>query len=87
MFFQTVMPAVTIFVSSMVGIFTGAFVTERMFSIPGIGFYYINSINQRDYTMVLGTTVFYAVLFVVMQMLLDIIYTLIDPRIRVSSDK
>lgn len=84
---NSLMPAVTIFVSSMVGIFTGAFVTERMFSIPGIGFYYIDSINQRDYTMVMGTTVFYAVLFIVMQMLLDIIYTLIDPRIRVSGDK
>ena len=81
------MPAVTIFVSSVVGIFTGAFITERMFSIPGIGFYYIDSINQRDYTMVMGTTVFYAVLFIVMQMVLDIIYTLIDPRIRVSGDK
>ena len=81
------MPAVTIFVSSMVGIFTGAFITEQMFSIPGIGFYYITSINQRDYTMVMGTTVFYAVLFIVMQMVLDIIYTLIDPRIRVAGGK
>ena len=84
---NSLMPAVTIFVSSVVGIFTGAFITERMFSIPGIGFYYIDSINQRDYTMVMGTTVFYAVLFIVMQMVLDIIYTLIDPRIRVSGDK
>lgn len=84
---NSLMPAVTIFVSSMVGIFTGAFITEQMFSIPGIGFYYITSINQRDYTMVMGTTVFYAVLFIVMQMVLDIVYTLIDPRIRVSGDK
>lgn len=84
---NSLMPAVTIFVSSVVGIFTGAFVTERMFSIPGIGFYYIDSIHNRDYTMVLGTTVFYAVLFIVMQMVLDVIYTIIDPRIRVSSDK
>ena len=84
---NSLMPAVTIFVSSMVGIFTGAFITEQMFSIPGIGFYYITSINQRDYTMVMGTTVFYAVLFIVMQMVLDIIYTLIDPRIRVGGGK
>lgn len=84
---NSLMPAVTIFVSSVVGVFTGAFITERMFSIPGIGYYFIDSINSRDYTMTLGTTVFYAVLFIVMQMVLDIIYTLIDPRIRISGDK
>lgn len=77
-------PAVTIFASSVVGVFTGAFLSERMFAIPGIGFYYVSSINNNDYTMVLGTTVFYAILFIVMQLLLDIIYTLIDPRVRVK---
>lgn len=84
---NSLMPAVTIFAGSVVGVFTGAFVTERMFSIPGIGFYYISSINNYDYTMILGTTVFYAVLFVVMQLVLDIVYTLIDPRIRVGGGK
>ncbi|MGN0664602.1 MAG: ABC transporter permease [Negativibacillus sp.] len=84
---NSLMPSVTIFAGSVVGVFTGAFVTERMFAIPGIGFYYISSINNNDYTMVLGTTVFYAVLFIVMQLVLDIVYTLIDPRIRVSGKK
>ena len=84
---NSLMPAVTIFAGSVVGVFTGAFVTERMFAIPGIGFYYISSINNYDYTMILGTTVFYAVLFVVMQLILDIVYTLIDPRIRVGGGK
>lgn len=84
---NSLMPAITIFAGSVVGVFTGAFVTERMFAIPGIGFYYISSINSYDYTMILGTTVFYAVLFVVMQLILDIVYTLIDPRIRVGGGK
>ena len=84
---NSLMPAVTIFAGSVVGVFTGAFITERMFAIPGIGFYYISSINNYDYTMILGTTVFYAILFVVMQLVLDIVYTLIDPRIRVSGKK
>ena len=84
---NSLMPAVTIFAGSVVGVFTGAFVTERMFAIPGIGFYYISSINNYDYTMILGTTVFYAVLFVAMQLVLDIEYTLIDPRIRVGGKK
>ena len=84
---NSLMPAITIFAGSVVGVFTGAFVTERMFAIPGIGFYYISSINNYDYTMILGTTVFYAILFVVMQLVLDIVYTLIDPRIRVGGGK
>ena len=84
---NSLLPAVTIFSSSVVGVFTGAFVTERMFSIPGIGFYYVSSINNNDYSMVLGTTVFYAVLFIVMQLVVDFVYMILDPRIRVAGDK
>ena len=84
---NSLLPAVTIFSSSVVGVFTGAFVTERMFSIPGIGFYYVTSINSNDYTMILGTTVFYAVLFIVMQLVVDFVYMILDPRIRVSGNK
>lgn len=83
---NSLLPAVTIFSSSIVGVFTGAFVTERMFSIPGIGFYYVSSINNNDYTMILGTTVFYAALFIIMQLVVDFVYMIIDPRIRVTSD-
>lgn len=83
---NSMLPAVTMLAGSIVGIFTGAFVTEKMFSIPGIGFYYISSINNNDYTMILGTTIFYAVLFVVMQLIVDFVYVLIDPRIRLSND-
>lgn len=83
---NSMLPAVTMFASSIVGIFTGAFITESMFSIPGIGFYYIKSINSNDYTMILGTTIFYAVLFVIMQLIVDFIYMIVDPRIRISGD-
>lgn len=83
---NSMLPAVTMFAGSVVGIFTGSFVTEKMFSIPGIGFYYISSINNNDYTMILGTTIFYAALFVLMQLIVDLVYVLIDPRIRISND-
>ena len=82
---NSLLPAVTIFSSSVVGVFTGAFVTEKMFSIPGIGFYYVSSINNKDYTMIMGTTVFYAALFIIMQLVVDFAYMILDPRIRVSS--
>lgn len=82
---NSLLPAVTIFSSSVVGVFTGAFVTEKMFSIPGVGFYYVSSINSNDYTMIMGTTVFYAALFIIMQLVVDFAYMILDPRIRVSS--
>lgn len=82
---NSLLPTVTIFSSSVVGVFTGAFVTEKMFSIPGIGFYYVSSINSNDYTMIMGTTVFYAALFIIMQLVVDFAYMILDPRIRVSS--
>lgn len=82
---NSLLPAVTFFSSSVVGVFTGAFVTEKMFSIPGIGFYYVSSINSNDYTMIMGTTVFYAALFIIMQLVVDFAYMILDPRIRVSS--
>lgn len=84
---NSLLPAITILASRIVGIFTGAFVVERMFSIPGIGFYYISSVNNNDYSMVLGTTIFYAALFIVVQFFVDFIYTLVDPRIRIVPDK
>jgi oligopeptide transport system permease protein len=81
---NSLLPAITILAGRIVGIFTGAFVVERMFSIPGIGFYYISSINSHDYSMTMGTTIFYAALFVVMQLIVDFVYVLVDPRIRLS---
>lgn len=84
---NSMLPAVTIFGGSLVGVFTGSFVVEKMFSIPGIGFYFISSINNNDYTMILGTTIFYAGLFVIMQLIVDCVYVLIDPRIRITGEK
>ena len=84
---NSLLPAVTILSGRIVGIFTGAFIVEKMFTIPGIGFYYISSINNNDYTMTMGTTVFYAALFVVMQLIVDFVYMLVDPRIRISEAK
>ncbi len=84
---NSLLPAITILAGRIVGIFTGAFVIEKMFSIPGIGFYYISSINSNDYSMTMGTTIFYAALFIVMHLVVDLVYTLVDPRIRLSDNK
>ena len=84
---NAILPAITILGPQIAGIFTGSFVIEKIFGIPGLVFYYISSINDRDYTMIIGTTVFYAALFVFSQLVVDILYGVIDPRIRVSKDK
>ncbi|MCL2839329.1 MAG: ABC transporter permease [Defluviitaleaceae bacterium] len=83
---NSLLPAITILSGSIVGIFTGAFVVESIFSIPGIGTHFVTSIHNNDYTMIMGTTVFFAVLFVVMQFVVDFIYVLVDPRIKLMHE-
>ena len=77
------LPCLTILGGQIGGIFTGAFITEKIFGIPGLGFYYISSINDRDFTMIIGTTIFAAAIFVISQLLIDIAYCILDPRIRI----
>ena len=78
------LPCLSILGGQISGIFTGAFVVEKIFGIPGLGFYYISSINDRDYTMIIGTTIFAAGLFVIAQLIIDIAYSILDPRIRIK---
>lgn len=84
---NAILPAITILGPQIAGIFTGSFVIERIFSIPGLGSYYISSISDRDYTMIIGTTVFYAALFIATQLVVDLLYGVVDPRIRVSGNE
>lgn len=63
------------------GILTGGFVVESVFSIPGLGRYFVQSILNRDYPIIMGTTIFLATLVVVMNLVVDILYKAVDPRI------
>ncbi len=84
---NAILPAITILGPQIAGIFTGSFVIEKIFGIPGLGFYYVSAINDRDYTMIIGTTIFFAALFVFSQLVVDLLYGIVDPRIRVSKDR
>lgn len=84
---NAMLPLITMIGPQIAGVFTGSFVLERMFSIPGLGRYFVESINARDYTMIIGTTVFYAALFIVSVLIVDLVYGLVDPRIRLSGRK
>ena len=81
---NAILPIITIMGPTIAAVLTGSFVIEKMFSIPGLGKYFVESINDRDYTMVLGVTVFYAIFLIIMMILVDIIYVLVDPKIKLG---
>ncbi|MGE5653969.1 MAG: ABC transporter permease, partial [Bacillota bacterium] len=84
---NAILPIITILGPLVVNIITGTLVVEQIFGIPGLGKYYTQSINNRDYTLIMGTTVFYAALLLVSMFFVDIAYGLVDPRIRLSQGK
>ena len=65
----------------LAGIVTGSLVFERIFAVPGIGRAFVNSITGRDYPLIMGTTIVLATLIVIMNLLGDILYKVVDPRI------
>lgn len=81
---NALIPVVTYVGPMVASILTGSFVIETIFAIPGLGSYYVTSIYNRDYTVILGVTVFYSAIIIFMNMLVDIIYPMLDPRIRLG---
>ncbi len=86
MFRNSMIPIVTMVGPAIAGIFGGSFVIENMFGIPGLGSYYMKAVGDNDYTMVLGLTVFFAALYVVSLIFVDIAYGIVDPRIKIAED-
>ena len=66
---------------------TGSFIVETIFAIPGLGQYFVTSIYNRDYTVILGVTVFYSTLIVVLNIIVDMIYPIIDPRVTTEKER
>lgn len=77
-------PVVTILGPLLAGLVTGSFVVESVFAIPGIGRFFVDAIFQRDYGLIMAVTLIYAVLIAVMNLIVDVAYAWIDPRIRYS---
>lgn len=76
------LPIITVLGPMSAEILTGSFIIEKMFAIPGLGQHFVNSIGNRDYTMILGTTIFYATILITLHLITDLLYTFIDPRIK-----
>jgi len=81
---NSLIPVVTALGPTFVFLVTGSFIVETLFSIPGIGRSFVTSISGRDYTMILGTTILFAVLIAVVNLIVDVLYVFIDPRVRLS---
>lgn len=79
---NAILPVVTYLGPLFAAVTTGSFIIERIFAIPGLGRYFVDSITNRDYSVILGTTIFYGTLLILMNLLVDIVYVFVDPRIR-----
>ena len=84
---NAILPAITILGPQVANVFVGSFVIETIFSIPGFGFNFVTSITDRDYTMIMGQTVFLCALVIIAYVVVDILYGVIDPRIRLTGQK
>lgn len=81
---NAIIPIITIMGPTVAAILTGTFVIESIFAIPGMGKYYVDSINANDYTLIMGMTIFYGAVLILANMIVDILYGIVDPRIRVD---
>ncbi|MBQ74035.1 MAG: peptide ABC transporter permease [Gammaproteobacteria bacterium] len=81
---NAILPVITVLGPQIAAITTGGFVVELVFAIPGLGRYFVQAVQQLDYTVIMGTTVFYGAFLVFMVILVDIIYGFVDPRVRLE---
>lgn len=81
---NAMLPVVTYLGPLVAGILTGSFVIERIFTIPGLGRAFVDSIGNRDYTAILGVTVFYSLFLIACNLIVDLLYAFIDPRIKLE---
>lgn len=82
---NAILPVVSYLGPLVAGILTGSFVIEKIFGIPGLGNEFVVSVTNRDYTVIMGTTVFFSILLLVSILVVDLIYGLVDPRMKVAS--
>ncbi|MBO9128652.1 oligopeptide ABC transporter permease [Bacillus sp. 165] len=84
---NALIPVITILGPMAVNLMTGTLVIERIFSVPGLGEQFVQSITVNDYTVIMGTTIFYSALFILVIFVVDLLYGVVDPRIRVAGGK
>lgn len=81
---NSIIPVVTYVVPLVAALLTGSFVIERLFAIPGIGREFVSGISDRDYSIIIGLTIFFGAIIIVTNILVDLLYVVIDPRIKIE---
>jgi oligopeptide transport system permease protein len=81
---NAMLPVATIVGPVTAGLITGSFIIEQLFSVPGVGRLYVTSILGRDYPVIMATTLLYAFLIMIANITVDIVYGILDPRIKVG---
>lgn len=81
---NSIMPVVTVLGPIAASVLTGAFVVENIFAIPGLGRYFVQSVQNSDYTMISGTTIFYGAFLILANLVVDLVYGIIDPRVKLE---
>lgn len=84
---NAILPVITYIGPLTASLLTGSFVVETIFAIPGLGHYFVTSIYNRDYTVVLGITIFFSALIVLFNLIIDLIYPVIDPRVKLEEEE
>lgn len=84
---NALLPVITYLGPLFAGVITGSFVIEQIFAVPGIGRHFVQSITNRDYTTIMGVTVFYSIILLFAVLIVDILYKFIDPRIKLKGAK
>ena len=81
---NSLLPIVTYVGPMVAALLTGTFIIEKLFSVPGLGRYFVSAINDRDYSVTLGLTIFVGALIILCNLIVDILYAVIDPRIKID---
>lgn len=83
---NAILPIISVLGTLVSNLLVGSFVIEKIFGIPGLGLFFVKSIVSRDYTLIMGTTIFYSIILIAMLFFVDIAYMFIDPRIRLTKE-
>lgn len=81
---NSILPVVTYMGPMVAALLTGTFIIEKLFSIPGLGRYFVSAISDRDYSVTLGLTIFVGTMIVICNLIVDILYAVIDPRVKIT---
>ena len=81
---NAILPVITYVGPMLASLMTGSFVVEKIFSVPGLGRDFVSAITNRDYTMIMGTTILLSSMVIIANVIVDILYKIIDPRIKLK---